>query len=207
MSLLDVTPVVPVVVIDDAADAVPIARALADGGVPMIELTLRTPCALEAIERIADEVPDITVGAGTIVEPGQAAQAAAAGARFLVSPGATESLLKAMTDTELPHLPGAATVSEVLLLLERGYREMKFFPAEAAGGTRFLASVHSPVPAARFCPTGGISVATAPDYLALPNVGCVGGSWLTPADAVQTRDWARITRLAQVTTGLRRAEA
>ncbi len=144
MSLLDVTPVVPVVVIGDAADAVPIARALADGGVPMIELTLRTPCALEAIERIADEVPDITVGAGTIVEPGQAAQAAAAGARFLVSPGATESLLKAMTDTGLPHLPGAATVSEVLLLLERGYREMKFFPAEAAGGTRFLASVHSP---------------------------------------------------------------
>ena len=207
MSLLDVTPVVPVVVIDDAADAVPIARALADGGVPMIELTLRTPCALEAIEQIADEVPDIAVGAGTIVEPGQAAQAAAAGARFLVSPGATESLLKAMTDTGLPHLPGAATVSEVLLLLERGYREMKFFPAEAAGGTRFLASVHSPVPAARFCPTGGISVATAPDYLALPNVGCVGGSWLTPADAVQTRDWARITRLAQVTTGLLRAEA
>ena len=207
MSLLDVTPVVPVVVIDDAADAVPIARALVDGGVPMIELTLRTPCALEAIERIAAEVPEITVGAGTIVEPGQAAQAAAAGARFLVSPGATESLLKAMTDTGLPHLPGAATVSEVLLLLERGYREMKFFPAEAAGGTRFLASVHSPVPAARFCPTGGISVATAPDYLALPNVGCVGGSWLTPADAVQTRDWARITRLAQVTTKLRLAES
>ncbi|NGP04302.1 bifunctional 4-hydroxy-2-oxoglutarate aldolase/2-dehydro-3-deoxy-phosphogluconate aldolase [Rhodococcus sp. 14C212] len=207
MSLLDVTPVVPVVVIDDAADAVPIARALVDGGVPMIELTLRTACALEAIERIAAEVPEITVGAGTIVEPGQAAQAAAAGARFLVSPGATESLLKAMTDTGLPHLPGAATVSEVLLLLERGYREMKFFPAEAAGGTRFLASVHSPVPAARFCPTGGISVATAPDYLALPNVGCVGGSWLTPADAVQTRDWARITRLAQVTTKLRLAEA
>lgn len=195
-SLLDVAPVVPVVVLDDLAAAVPLARALVAGGLPVIELTLRTPVALDAIRAIADEVPEILVGAGTIVTPGQAKQALDAGARFLVSPGSTPTLLSAMSDTGLPFLPGTATVSEVLAVLEAGFTDMKFFPAEASGGAAFLKSIASPVPAARFCPTGGITAATAASYLSLPNVGCVGGSWLTPADALAAGDWGRIERLA-----------
>lgn len=197
VSLLDIAPVVPVVVLHDAADAVPIATALVDGGLPIIELTLRTPAALAAIERIAAEVPEILVGAGTIVDAGQAKQALAAGAQFLVSPGSTPALRMAMRDTGLPHLPGVATVSEVMTLLEEGYRDMKFFPAEAAGGARYLRAIHSPVPTARFCPTGGISPTNLAEYLAAPNVGCVGGSWLTPADAVARRDWAHVSDLAR----------
>ena len=195
-SLLDVVPVVPVVVVDDLASAVPLARALVAGGLPVIELTLRTPVALDAIRAIADEVPEILVGAGTVLTPGQAKQAHDAGAQFLVSPGATPALLGGMADTGLPFLPGTATVSEVLAVLEAGITEMKLFPAEASGGTAFLGSIASPVPAARFCPTGGITAATAGDYLALSNVGCVGGSWLTPRDAVAAGDWARVERLA-----------
>ncbi len=195
-SLLSRVPVVPVVVIDDLAHAVPVARALVAGGLPVIELTLRTPVALDAIRAIADEVPEILVGAGTIVAPGQAKEALDAGAQFLVSPGTTPALLDAMAGTGLPFLPGTATVSEVLAVLEAGFTEMKFFPAEASGGAAFLKSIASPVPAARFCPTGGITAATAPSYLALPNVGCVGGSWLTPADALAAGDWARVERLA-----------
>jgi 2-dehydro-3-deoxyphosphogluconate aldolase/(4S)-4-hydroxy-2-oxoglutarate aldolase len=196
-SLLNIVPVIPVVVVQDAADAVPIARALVDGGLPIIELTLRTPAAMESIERIAAEVPDILVGAGTIVDTGQPKRAAAAGAQFLVSPGSTPNLRAAMRDSGLPHLPGVATVSEVLALLEDGYTEMKFFPAEAAGGATYLRAIHSPVPAARFCPTGGITPANMASYLALPNVGCVGGSWLTPAEAVSRRDWTTISDLAR----------
>ena len=195
-SLLDRVPVVPVVVVDDLAQAVPVARALVAGGLPVIELTLRTPVALDAIRAIADEVPEILVGAGTVLTPGQAKEAKDAGAQFLVSPGATASLLAGMTDTGLPFLPGTATVSEVLAVLETGLTEMKFFPAEASGGTGFLSSIASPVPAARFCPTGGITTASAASYLALPNVGCVGGSWLTPKDALETGDWARVEQLA-----------
>ena len=195
-SLLDRVPVVPVVVVDDLAQAVPVARALVAGGLPVIELTLRTPVALDAIRVIADEVPEILVGAGTVLTPGQAKEAKDAGAQFLVSPGATASLLAGMTDTGLPFLPGTATVSEVLAVLETGLTEMKFFPAEASGGTGFLSSIASPVPAARFCPTGGITTASAASYLALPNVGCVGGSWLTPKDALETGDWARVEQLA-----------
>lgn len=202
-SLLDLVPVIPVVVVEDLDHAVPVARALVAGGVPVIELTLRTPAALDAIRRIADEVPEIFVGAGTVVEPDQAKQAAAAGARFLVSPGSTPRLLDAMDETGLPHLPGAATVSEVLALLERGYSELKLFPAEASGGLTFLKAVASPVPQARFCPTGGVSAANAGDYLALPNVGCVGGSWLTPAGALADGDWAQVEGLAAATRGLR----
>ncbi|HLN77839.1 MAG TPA: bifunctional 4-hydroxy-2-oxoglutarate aldolase/2-dehydro-3-deoxy-phosphogluconate aldolase [Nocardioidaceae bacterium] len=202
-SLLDLVPVIPVVVVDDLDHAVPAARALVAGGVPVIELTLRTPVALDAIRRIADEVPEIVVGAGTIIEPDQAKRAAAAGARFLVSPGSTPRLLDAMDETGLPHLPGAATVSEVLALLERGYSELKLFPAEASGGTAFLKAVASPVPQARFCPTGGVCAANAGDYLALPNVGCVGGSWLTPAGALADGDWARVEGLAAATRALR----
>jgi 2-dehydro-3-deoxyphosphogluconate aldolase / (4S)-4-hydroxy-2-oxoglutarate aldolase len=196
-SLLDIVPVIPVVVVHDAADAVPIAQALVDGGLPMIELTLRTPAAMDAIKRIAAEVPDITVGAGTIVDTNQPRQAADAGAQFLVSPGSTPALRAAMRDSGLPHLPGVATVSEVMTLLEDGYTDMKFFPAEAAGGAPYLRAIHSPVPAARFCPTGGITPTNVAEYLKTPNVGCVGGSWLTPADAVERHDWARISDLAR----------
>jgi 2-dehydro-3-deoxyphosphogluconate aldolase/(4S)-4-hydroxy-2-oxoglutarate aldolase len=195
-SLLNRVPVIPVVVIDDLEHAVPIARALVAGGSPVIELTLRTPVALDAIERIANEVPEIYLGAGTIVDPGQAKQAASAGAQFLVSPGSTRTILQAMTDTGLPHLPGVATVSEIMAALEAGYTELKFFPAEPAGGAPYLNSVSSPIPNARFCPTGGISTTNAPQYLALPNVGCVGGSWITPTDVVTARDWARVSELA-----------
>jgi len=201
-SLLSRVPVVPVVVVDDPAHAVPVARALVAGGLPVIELTLRTPVALDAIRAIASEVPEILVGAGTIVTPGQAKEALDAGAQFLVSPGSTPSLLGAMADTGLPFLPGTATVSEVLALLEAGHTELKFFPAEASGGAAFLKSVAAPVPAARFCPTGGITAATAPSYLALPNVGCVGGSWLTPADALASGDWGRVTELARAAAAL-----
>ena len=196
-SLLDLVPVIPVVVVHDAAHAVPIARALVDGGLPVIELTLRTPAALEAIQRIADEVPDILVGAGTIVDTAQAAHAAASGAQFLVSPGCTPALREAMRDSGLPHLPGVSTVSEVLELLEHGYTELKFFPAEPAGGSAYLRALQSPIPAARFCPTGGITPANMTDYLASPNVGCVGGSWLTPADVIARADWDTVAALAR----------
>ena len=202
LSLLSRVPVVPVVVVDDMAHAVPVARALVAGGLPVIELTLRTPVALDAIRAIASEVPEILVGAGTIVTPGQAKEALDAGAQFLVSPGSTPSLLGAMADTGLPFLPGTATISEVLAALEAGFTELKFFPAEASGGAAFLKSIASPVPAARFCPTGGITAATAPSYLALPNVGCVGGSWLTPADALASGDWGRVTELARAASAL-----
>ena len=200
-SLLDVVPVLPVVVLERREDAVPVARALVAGGLPAIELTLRTPAALDAIRAISDEVPEILVGAGTVVTPGQAKEALDAGARFLVSPGSTPSLMAAMSDTGLPFLPGTSTVSEVLAALELGLTELKFFPAEASGGTAYLRALSSPVPAARFCPTGGITPASAPDYLGLPNVGCVGGSWLAPPDVVRRGDWAAITALATKAAG------
>ncbi len=203
-SVLDVVPVMPVVVIERVEDAVPVARALVAGGLPAIELTLRTPVALEAMRAIADEVPEILLGAGTIVTPGQAEAAVAAGARFLVSPGATPTLMKAMLATGVPFLPGTASVSEALAVLEAGVTEMKFFPAEAAGGAPYLKSIASPVPAARFCPTGGITLESAPTYLALPNVGCVGGSWLTPAGAIASGDWGAITDLAAAAAALPR---
>ena len=195
-SLLSLAPVVPVVVVDRLSDAVPVAHALVEGGIGVIELTLRTPVALEAIRAIAAEVPAITVGAGTVTSPALARAAADAGAQFLVSPGATPALLAAMADTGLPFLPGTATVSEVLAALEAGCTALKFFPAEASGGTAYLGSLTSVVPAARFCPTGGITAATAPSYLALGNVGCVGGSWLTPASVLAAGDWGRVTALA-----------
>jgi 2-dehydro-3-deoxyphosphogluconate aldolase / (4S)-4-hydroxy-2-oxoglutarate aldolase len=196
-SVLDLAPVVPVVAVSDAADAVPLARALVAGGLPAIEVTLRTPAALDAIRAIADEVPQAVVGAGTAITPEQVGACVAAGARFLVSPGWTDALLEAMGGSGVPFLPGVSTTSEVVALLERGVREMKFFPAQAAGGTAYLKSLADPLPQARFCPTGGIGPATAPEYLALPNVGCVGGSWMVPADAVAAGDWARIEELAR----------
>ncbi|MEV5909356.1 bifunctional 4-hydroxy-2-oxoglutarate aldolase/2-dehydro-3-deoxy-phosphogluconate aldolase [Streptomyces chartreusis] len=202
-SVLDLAPVVPVVVIDDPSDAVPLARALVAGGLPAIEVTLRTPAALEAIGAVAEAVPDAVVGAGTVITPEQVKLAVAAGARFLVSPGWTDLLLAAMRASGVPYLPGVSTTSEVVALLERGVREMKFFPAEAAGGTAYLKSLNGPLPQARFCPTGGIGPATASDYLALPNVGCVGGSWMLPADAIAARDWGRVEALAREAAGLR----
>jgi 2-dehydro-3-deoxyphosphogluconate aldolase/(4S)-4-hydroxy-2-oxoglutarate aldolase len=201
-SLLGLAPVLPVVVIEDVADAVPLARALVAGGLPAIEVTLRTPVALEALRAIADEVPGAVVGAGTVLTPGQVKECVAAGARFLVSPGWTDLLLEAMQGSGVPFLPGVSTTSEVVALLERGVREMKFFPARAAGGTAYLRALAGPLPQARFCPTGGIGVDSAPDYLALPNVGCVGGSWMIPADAVAARDWGRIEALAREAAAL-----
>lgn len=201
-SVLGLAPVIPVVVIDDAADAVPLARALLAGGLPAIEVTLRTAAAPEAIRAIATEVPGAVVGAGTVLTPGDVHTAVAAGARFLVSPGWTERLLGALQGSGLPFLPGVSTASEVLGLLERGVREMKFFPAEAAGGASYLRSLSAPLPQARFCPTGGIGPASAPTYLALPNVSCVGGSWMLPADALRDRDWTRVERLAREAAAL-----
>ncbi|MDQ0403484.1 bifunctional 4-hydroxy-2-oxoglutarate aldolase/2-dehydro-3-deoxy-phosphogluconate aldolase [Streptomyces sp. NPDC000349] len=201
-SVLDLAPVVPVVVVDNLADAVPLARALVAGGLPAIEVTLRTPVAVDAIRAIADEVPGAVVGAGTVITPDQVGEVVAAGARFLVSPGWTDVLLDAMRASGVPFLPGVSTTSEVVALLERGVREMKFFPAEAAGGTAYLKALAAPLPQARFCPTGGIGPGSAPEYLALPNVGCVGGSWMLPKDAVADRDWGRVEALARAAAAL-----
>ncbi|MBB5078896.1 bifunctional 4-hydroxy-2-oxoglutarate aldolase/2-dehydro-3-deoxy-phosphogluconate aldolase [Nonomuraea endophytica] len=203
MSLLDLAPVVPVVVIDDVETAVPLARALVAGGLPVIEVTLRTAAALESIARIAAEVPGAVIGAGTIRSAADIAAAVGAGSKFLVSPGTTPALAEALLGSGVPFLPGAATASEVMALAERGLKELKFFPAEAAGGLPYLKSLAGPLPDVRFCPTGGIKPATAPDYLALPNVGCVGGTWLTPADALATGDWARVEKLAAEAAALR----
>ncbi|OEJ58765.1 keto-deoxy-phosphogluconate aldolase [Streptomyces agglomeratus] len=202
-SVPDLAPVVPVVVLEDAADAVPLARALVAGGLPAIEVTLRTPAALDAIRAVAAEVPDAVVGAGTVISPAQVADAVAAGARFLVSPGWTDALLDAMASSGVPFLPGVSTASEVVALLERGVTEMKFFPAEAAGGTPYLKSLGAPLPRARFCPTGGITLASAPSYLALANVGCVGGTWMLPPDALAAKDWGRVETLAREAAALR----
>jgi 2-dehydro-3-deoxyphosphogluconate aldolase/(4S)-4-hydroxy-2-oxoglutarate aldolase len=203
-AVLNISPVIPVVTIDDPQDAVPLARALADGGVKIIELTLRTESALTSLKLIANEVPDILVGAGTILTPAQADAAVAAGAQFLVSPGVTPALLTSMLSLDVPVLPGVATVGEVMAVLEQGLDTMKFFPAGPAGGPKYLAAIGAPIPHVQFCPTGGISLATAPDYLKLPNVSCVGGSWLTPADAVAAKDWGRISSLASEAASLQR---
>ncbi|MEU6933621.1 bifunctional 4-hydroxy-2-oxoglutarate aldolase/2-dehydro-3-deoxy-phosphogluconate aldolase [Streptomyces sp. NPDC046374] len=202
LDLASAAPVVPVVVIEDAADAVPLARALVAGGLPAIEVTLRTPAALDAIRAIAAEVPEAVVGAGTVVSPANVANAVGAGARFLVSPGWTDALLAAMRGSGVAFLPGVSTTSEVVALLERGVTDMKFFPAEAAGGVPYLKSLAGPLPQARFCPTGGISRSSAPAYLALPNVACVGGTWMLPADALAARDWGRVEALAREASGL-----
>ncbi|TNC23977.1 bifunctional 4-hydroxy-2-oxoglutarate aldolase/2-dehydro-3-deoxy-phosphogluconate aldolase [Amycolatopsis alkalitolerans] len=200
--LLELSPVVPVVVVDDAADAAPVARALLAGGIRVIELTLRTPAALEAIEQVASAVPGIVIGAGTVTTPEQAKQATDAGAKFLVTPGCTDRLLEAVSGTGLPFLPGAGTVSEAMRLAEQGLTAMKFFPAEPSGGVAFLKAIAGPLPRLRFCPTGGITVGSAPSYLALPTVGCVGGSWLTPKDALAAKDFDRITALAKEAAAL-----
>lgn len=197
-------PVIPVITIDDLADAVPLARALVDNGLPVLEVTLRTPVALAAIARIAAHVPDACVGAGTVLSARDLEAAVAAGARFAISPGATDALFDAGSDCPIPLIPGIATASELMRGLERGWRRFKFFPAEASGGIATLKGFAGPLPMARFCPTGGIDAAKAPAYLALPNVACVGGSWMLPADAVQARDWQRIGALTASAAALRR---
>ena len=195
-------PVVPVLVIDDLAHARKLAEALVAGGLPALEVTLRTPVALDAIRAMA-EVPGGVVGAGTLLTPADVKAAKAAGAKFGVSPGATTRLLDACADYELPLLPGAATATEVMLLLELGYTVQKFFPAEQSGGAAYLKSIGSPIPQVSFCPTGGISLNNARDYLGLSNILCVGGSWVAPKDAMLRGDWAAITTLAREACGLR----
>lgn len=201
--LMALSPVIPVAVIPDAEQAIPLAKALARGGLGVIEVTLRTEAGLEALRRIAAEVPEVVAGAGTITTPEQAAASVRAGAQFLVTPGSPPRVLDAALDTGLPVLPGAVTLTEMMVLLERGLTEMKFFPALAAGGTAYLSAVHGPLPEVRFCPTGGITPANAPEFLALPNVPCAGGSWLTPHDVLGSGDWDRVTALAAEATGLR----
>jgi len=194
-------PVIPVLVISEIAQARPLAEALVAGGLPVLEVTLRTPVALEAIAAMA-EVPGGIVGAGTLLTPADVGAARAAGARFGVSPGATDRLVEASIDEGLPLLPGAATATEAMALLERGFTVQKFFPAEAAGGAAALKAIGAPLPMVRFCPTGGVTAANAPAYLGLSNTLCVGGSWVAPATALATGDWAEIERLAAAAAGL-----
>ena len=189
-------PVIPVIVLNDVAHAVPMARALLAGGIRMLEVTLRTPQALACIEAIARDVPDAVVGAGTVRSAQDAQAAAMAGARFAVSPGYTPQVGRACKDLGLPLLPGVATGSEIMMAQEDGFTELKFFPAMQAGGAAMLKAWGGPFGDVAFCPTGGITLQNAPDLLALPNVLCVGGSWIVPADAFAQGDWARITQLA-----------
>ncbi len=195
-------PVIPVLTIERLEDALPLCRALVDNGLPVLEVTLRTACALEAIALLARELPDACVGAGTVLSAADLARVAAAGAAFAISPGATDALYAAAKAGDTPLIPGIATASELMRGLEHGWRRFKFFPAEASGGTAALKGFAGPLPMARFCPTGGIDAVKAPAYLALPNVACVGGSWMLPGDALQARDWDRIGRLARKAAAL-----
>jgi 2-dehydro-3-deoxyphosphogluconate aldolase/(4S)-4-hydroxy-2-oxoglutarate aldolase len=190
-------PVVPVIVINKLEHAVPLAKALVAGGVRVHEVTLRTACAIDAIKAIAHEVPDAIIGAGTVLNAQQLAEVTAAGAQFAISPGLTEPLLKAANEGPIPLIPGISTVSELMLGLDAGLREFKFFPAEANGGVKALQAIAGPFPQVRFCPTGGITPGNYRDYLALKSVLCIGGSWLVPADALEQGDYARITELAR----------
>jgi 2-dehydro-3-deoxyphosphogluconate aldolase / (4S)-4-hydroxy-2-oxoglutarate aldolase len=196
-------PVMPVVVIDDAAHAAPLARALVAGGIRAIEITLRTGAALDAVQAIAREVPDAIPGVGTALTGADVLAALEAGAKFIVSPGATPALMQAAIGSGLPFLPGVATASELMAGLAAGLSAFKFFPATQAGGVEGLQALGGPFPNARFCPTGGVSPANAASYLALPNVLCVGGSWIAPRDAIAAGDFARIEQLAREASGLR----
>jgi 2-dehydro-3-deoxyphosphogluconate aldolase / (4S)-4-hydroxy-2-oxoglutarate aldolase len=196
ISILKLQPVVPVLVINDLAHAVPLARALVAGGLKAIEITMRTPVALQAIRAVADEVEGAVPGAGTVLNARQYHQAVEAGSQFIVSPGTTLELLDVARKSPVPLLPGAATPSEVMALKEEGYEVLKFFPAEQAGGAAYLKSLSSPLAGMLFCPTGGITPDNARDYLSLPNVVCVGGSWVAPNALVEAGDWDGITRLA-----------
>ncbi len=197
LEVMRLGPVIPVIVVDDLAHAVPLARALVEGGVRVLEVTLRTPAALAAIEAIARQVEGAVVGVGTLTRAQDFADAASAGAVFGVSPGLTPALAEAAQASALPLLPGVMTPSDVIAARAAGFTALKLFPAQQAGGTGMLKALGGPFPDVVFCPTGGISLGTAPDFLGLPNVACVGGSWLTPKEAVALGDWGRITRLAR----------
>jgi 2-dehydro-3-deoxyphosphogluconate aldolase/(4S)-4-hydroxy-2-oxoglutarate aldolase len=203
LALADHGPVIPVIVLHRVQDAVPMARALVEGGVKVLEVTLRTPAALACIEAIARDVPEAIVGAGTLRVAADAQAAKDAGSRFAVSPGYTEALGAACRAAGLPLLPGVASASEVMTAMADGLQFLKFFPATAAGGIPMLKALAGPFPDIAFCPTGGITVETAPQFLALPNVKVCGGSWLTPQAAVDAGDWAQITRLAKAASALR----
>ena len=205
LQVMQDAPVIPVIVLNDVAHAVPMARALVEGGIRMLEVTLRTPQALACIEAIAKAVPQAVVGAGTLRSKADAQAAANAGARFAVSPGYTSALGAACRDLGLPLLPGVATGGEIMAAQEDGFSALKFFPAMQAGGSAMLKAWSGPFFDVKFCPTGGISLQNAADFLALPNVLCVGGSWLVPADALAQGDWLRITRLAREAVGLRQS--
>lgn len=200
-------PVIPVIVLNDVAHAVPLARALVAGGVRMLEVTLRTPQALACMEAIARDVPEAVVGAGTVRSQSDAQAAARAGARFAVSPGYTSAVGQACRDAGLALLPGVATGSEIMAAQQDGFNALKFFPAMQAGGPAMLKAWSGPFFDAQFCPTGGVTLQNAPELLALPNVVCVGGSWIVPADAMAQGDWARITTLARATHSLQRKAA
>jgi 2-dehydro-3-deoxyphosphogluconate aldolase/(4S)-4-hydroxy-2-oxoglutarate aldolase len=202
--ILQLSPVMPVVTIEEAAAGPDLARALVRGGIKVIEVTLRTPQALAAIEAIAAEVPEICVGAGTVMSPDDLNLAANAGAAFAISPGATRELLAAGANFRIPYLPAVATASELMSAMAAGFRYFKLFPANVAGGVQALKAFYGPFPEVRFCPTGGINLQTAGSYLDLPNVLCVGGSWLTPGDLLKSHDWGRIESLAREATALRR---
>ena len=202
--IVALAPVIPVLTIERAADAVPLARALVKGGLRVLEITLRTPVALEALAAIADQVPGVIAGVGTVLTARQFEQAQRAGARFAVSPGCTPALTAAAGSAGLPYLPGVQTVSEAMALAEQGFRLLKLFPADTVGGIAWLRAVVAPLQELRFCPTGGVTADTAPAYLALANVACIGGSWVTPKDAVAGRNWAMVERLAVVAAALKR---
>lgn len=202
LSIEIVAPVIPVLIVDDVAIAAPLARALVAGGLPILEVTLRSDVALEVIREMRAACPDAVVGAGTLKGPADIDACLEAGAAFGVSPGAPEALMDALAGVNWPFLPGCATATEAMRLADRGYELVKFFPAKQAGGPSYLKALASPLPNLSFCPTGGISPADAPEYLALRNVRVVGGSWVAPADAIAARDWPRIEALARATSGL-----
>jgi 2-dehydro-3-deoxyphosphogluconate aldolase/(4S)-4-hydroxy-2-oxoglutarate aldolase len=205
MGVLTAQPVMPVVAVDSASEAVSLARALAKGGLKAIEITLRTPAALDAIRAVASEVPETICGAGTVLNPKQFEQALDAGAKFVVSPGTTVELLDAAKGAPVPLLPGAATPSELMAMLEEGYSVLKFFPAEQLGGIAYLKALAPVFQSITFCPTGGVSMANVREYLALPNIVCVGGSWVAPKAAVAAGNFDEITRLAAEAAALRPA--
>ena len=204
MLLVAQAPVIPVLTIEAVRDAVPLAKALLAGGIKVIEVTLRSAAALDAIKAIAEEVPEVVIGAGTVTRPADIEAAARRGARYLVSPGTPAELAAALANAELPAIPGCATATEAMALAARGFRLLKFFPAEACGGVAWLKSVAAPLPHLRFCPTGGIDMKNAAAYLALPNVVSVGGSWVAPKEAIARGDFAQVTKLAREAAGLRR---
>ncbi|MGL2359803.1 bifunctional 4-hydroxy-2-oxoglutarate aldolase/2-dehydro-3-deoxy-phosphogluconate aldolase [Helicobacter pylori] len=197
IEILQISPIVPVVVIEDLNDAVPLAQSLIEGGIPIIEVTLRSSCALEAIELIAKNVPKMRVGAGTILNLTQLEQAQNRGAEFLISPGLTPSLLEHAKKKNMPLIPGVSSSSEVMQALELGYNALKFFPAEYCGGVKLLNAFNGPFKGVKFCPTGGVSADNMRSYLNLENVLCVGGSWLTPKDLIQNKEWDKITEICK----------